>query len=118
MTLQLGQPGLGLPSPEYYEEESISDLYRNVLERLLVNLYEEEETLMAQEQLMEPSALTVHEERLRVWPPWPWPPWDGDDDDDDGGDDRKPGNRSEEAHKLAKKIIKFEKKIANISLDL
>lgn len=120
MTLLFGQPGLGLPSPEYYEEESITDLYRTILERLLLNLYKEEEALAAQEQVMEPSGLTVNEERLRMWPPWPWPPWDGDDDDD-GGDDgghRKPGNHSEQARKLAKNIIKFEKQIANISLDL
>ena len=122
MTLQFGQPSLGLPSPEYYESEVITDLYRNTLERLLITLAEKEEALVAEEQLMDPSALTVHEERLRVWPPWPWPPWEGDDDDDDdGGDDddhRKPGNRTERARKLAKNIINFEKKIANISLDL
>ncbi|THH29635.1 hypothetical protein EUX98_g4545 [Antrodiella citrinella] len=114
MTFYFGQPSLGLPSKEYYEEEDITDLYRNVLERLLLTLHEEED---AESTVMESvPGLVVHEERLRVWPPWPWPPWDGDDGDKD--DDKKPINRTEEAHKLAKRIIKFEKKIANASLDL
>lgn len=88
------------------------------MERLLINLYDEEEALLVQEQSLEAPELTVHEERLRVWPPWPWPPWGGDDDGDDDGGDHKPVNRTEEAHKLAKKIIEFEKKVANVSLDL
>lgn len=96
---------------EYYEEESIVELYRNVLERLLVTLDDEEDDLVESIVVIdESSGLVVHEERLRVWPPWPWPPW-GDDDD-------KPENRTERAHKLAKSIIKFEKAIAAISLDL
>ena len=56
--------------------------------------------------------MTVHEERLKVWPPWPWPPW-GDDDDGD-----KPEDPKDRAHRLAKGIIKFEKEIAKASLDL
>jgi len=72
---------------------------------------------------MDSPSLVVHEERLSVWPPWPWPPWGGDDDDDDdGGDDdghkHKPINRTQEARKLAQHILTFEKKIANVSLDL
>ncbi|CAL1704979.1 unnamed protein product [Somion occarium] len=118
MTFLLGQPSLGLPSKEYYEDESFTELYGSVLERLLINLYDEEEALLVQEQSLEAPELTVHEERLRVWPPWPWPPWGGDDDGDDDGGDHKPVNRTEEAHKLAKKIIEFEKKVANVSLDL
>ena len=34
----------------------------------------------------EAHKLVVHEERLRVWPPWPWPPWGDDDDGDDDED--------------------------------
>lgn len=77
---------------------------------------------------MDAPGLAVHEARLSVWPPWPWPPWggdedgDGDDDGGGGGDDddhkHKPVNRTKEAHKLAQSILSFEKKIANISLDL
>ncbi|KAI0709419.1 Metalloprotease [Earliella scabrosa] len=111
MTLWLSQADLGLPSKEYYEEESIVELYRNVLERLLITLDDEEDDLVESIVVIdESSGLVVHEERLRVWPPWPWPPW-GDDDD-------KPENRTERAHRLAKSIIKFEKAIAAISLDL
>ncbi|EIW60033.1 Metalloprotease [Trametes versicolor FP-101664 SS1] len=110
MTLWISQPDLGLPSKEYYEEESIVDLYESVLERLLLTLDDEDEELLASAQ---PSKFVVHEERLRVWPPWPWPPW-GDDDDGKG----EPVNRTERAHKLAKEVIEFEKKIANVSLDL
>ena len=96
---------------EYYEEEFIVELYRNVLERLLITLDDEEDDLVESIVVIdESSGLVVHEERLRVWPPWPWPPW-GDDDD-------KPENRTERAHRLAKSIIKFEKAIAAISLDL
>ena len=63
-------------------------------------------------------SLTVNEERLRVWPPWPWPPWGPEDPDNPDDPDRTPINRTEEAKKLAKGIIAFEKKIANASLDL
>lgn len=97
---------------EYYEEDAIVDLYRNVLERLLLALDDEEDKVVEVKAEVEgTSGLTAHEERLRVWPPWPWPPW-GDDDDD------KPENRTERAHKLAKAVIEFEKKIADASLDL
>ncbi|KAI0082770.1 metalloprotease [Panus rudis PR-1116 ss-1] len=119
MTLLFGQPQLGLPSKEYYEEESIVTLYRNVLERLLINLYDEEKLLAEQDDSLTSPGLAFHEERLRMWPPWPWPPWGGDDDGgDDDHDHDNPVNRTEEAHKLAKKIVKLERKIANASLDL
>ncbi|KAI0636818.1 Metalloprotease [Trametes polyzona] len=110
MTLWIGQAELGLPSKEYYEEEPIVALYQNVLERLLLTLDEEDEDLQRDEH---PSKLVVHEERLRMWPPWPWPPWG---DDDDGKNE--PVNRTERAHKLAKEVVEFEKKVANVSLDL
>ena len=128
MTLWFSQPSLGLPSKvrsdliihqllltvgqEYYEEESIVDLYRDVLERLLIALADEDDELADSTS----PALAVHEERLRVWPPWPWPPWDPEDPDKPGKD--KPINRTKEAPKLARQIIELEKKIANASLDL
>ncbi len=87
------------------------ELYRNVLERLLLTLDDEDDS-MDMKPKQEPG-LVVHEERLRVWPPWPWPPWG---DDDDGGE--KPENRSQRAKKLSTAIIEFEKKLANASLDL
>lgn len=92
-------------------------MYRKVLERLLITLHEEEDAEASAIQSATAPALAVHEERLRVWPPWPWPPWDGDGGDKDD-EDKKPVNRTEEAQKLAVDIITFEKKIANASLDL
>ncbi|KAJ3533585.1 hypothetical protein NM688_g7264 [Phlebia brevispora] len=119
MTLWFSQPNLGLPAKEYYEEEAIVDLYQSVLERLLINLADEEGELIAKSETLRPAGLPLYEERLRVWPPWPWPPWGPEDPDDpDDGGDHKPINRTEEAKKLAKAIIVFEKKLANASLDL
>ena len=98
---------------EYYEEESIVELYQNTLKRLLVTLDNEEDAILEGQVINEePSKLVVHEERLKVWPPWPWPPW-GDDDDGNS-----PENRTERAQRLAKEVIKFERRIANASLDL
>jgi len=111
------QPELGLPSKEYYEEESFIDLYQEVLERLLVTLSEEEEYVDGHEVHRLRSSETVYQERLRVWPPWPWPPWGGDDDGD-GHDDEPEPMDPEKAHVIAKNIIAFEKSIANASLDL
>lgn len=48
----------------------------------------------------------------KLWPPWPWPPWD------DPEDDKPEINQTEKAHKLAKKVLKFEGQIAKYSLDL
>ncbi|KIP08159.1 hypothetical protein PHLGIDRAFT_104734 [Phlebiopsis gigantea 11061_1 CR5-6] len=116
MTLWFSQPNLGLPSKEYYEEESIVELYQSVLERLIVATADEDEDDLS---LLPPAGLAVHEERLRVWPPWPWPPWDPEDPNEPGdGGDHKPINRTKEAPELAQKIIEFEKKLANASLDL
>lgn len=86
------------------------------MERLLIALDPDEDILVSDDKLVS-SGLQVHEERLRVWPPWPWPPWDGGDDDDDGGD-KKPGNRTNDAPRLARDILSFEKKVAKASLDL
>ncbi len=85
------------------------------MKRLLIALADEEE----EEVLSETSDPAVYQERLKIWPPWPWPPWgpeDPGDGDDDG--DNKPINRTKEAGKLAQEIIIFEKKLANVSLDL
>ncbi|OCH92395.1 hypothetical protein OBBRIDRAFT_802664 [Obba rivulosa] len=58
------QPSLGLTSKEYYEDEKITTLYRTVLERLLINLADQEEELLRQ-NTVEPEE-EVHEEHLRV----------------------------------------------------
>ncbi|KAI0818519.1 metalloprotease [Irpex lacteus] len=120
MTLWFSQPSLGLPAKEYYEEESIVEVYTSVLERLLIAIADEDEKLQLNELESDGNAFTVHEDRLRVWPPWPWPPWDPEDPDDPdhpGRKPQKPINRTKEAHQLAIDIIEFEKKIANVSLD-
>ncbi|KAI0093561.1 Metalloprotease [Irpex rosettiformis] len=119
MTLWFSQPSLGLPAKEYYEEESVVEVYTSTLERLLIAIADEDEKLQSREFEPFEHTLTVHEDRLRVWPPWPWPPWDPEDpnDPDHPGSPHKPINRTKEAHKLAVNIIEFEKKIANVSLD-
>lgn len=104
------------------------DLYKSVLERLLVALADEDDDDEYVVPMTETqgNTLAVHEERLKVWPPWPWPPWDpqdpGDPDHpgpgDPPGSPHKPINRTKEAPRLAAKIIEFEKKLANASLDL
>ena len=61
--------------------------------------------------------MTVQASDDHVWPPWPWPPWD--EDDHDGDDDgKKPVNWTERAHKLARKVVEFERELAKASLDL
>lgn len=60
--------------------------------------------------------MLINDEDANVWPPWPWPPWGGDDDDDDEGD--KPHNRTLEIQQLAREVVKFERKLAQASLDL
>ncbi|KAF8969921.1 hypothetical protein BDZ97DRAFT_1793392 [Flammula alnicola] len=110
MVLWFNQPALGLPSKEYFEDESMRKIYAQALERLLIALADEEEA----EQLGKSSSVLTKNEDANVWPPWPWPPWGGDDED--GGD--KPVNRTLEAHKLAKKVVAFERKLAQASLDL
>jgi endothelin-converting enzyme len=82
-----------------------------VLGRLLVALADEDDALKLKAQT--PSFAENGDSN--VWPPWPWPPWGGNGDDDD---DKKPVNRTEQAYKLAKKVVKFERKIAKASLDL
>ena len=68
--------------------------------------------------LLRDSPVLVSNEDSYFWPPRPYPPWegDGDEDEDDGGGEHV--NRTLRAHKLAKKIVKFERKLAQASLDL
>ncbi|KAI0341783.1 Metalloprotease [Trametopsis cervina] len=123
MTLGFSQPNLGLPSKEYYDGEP-AEFYTTVLERLLLSIIDEDEDAEEKGVEHDSQATPVHQERLRVWPPWPWPPWDGEDPDDPDhpGDEphkpHEPVNRTEEAHILAIKIVEFERKLANASLDL
>ncbi|KAK7449695.1 hypothetical protein VKT23_013168 [Stygiomarasmius scandens] len=113
MVLWFSQPGLGLPSKEYYQEAEITDVYQEVLARLILAVVEAEEESLHQKQEM--STLTFTAQGENAWPPWPWPPWGGEGDDD-GGD--KPENQSEKAYELAKKVLQFETKLADASLDL
>lgn len=82
-----------------------------MLERLLLTLSDEDEKLLQKAS----SVLVMNSNAANLWPPWPWPPWGDDDDDKD--DDKKP-NKTEIAHKMAKKVVKFERKLAKASLDL
>jgi hypothetical protein len=76
-----------------YEDRSISDKYRDTLQRLLLEI----DTLE-----IEMSA--------RDWPPWPWPPWRG------GG--KKPEGKSAKALRLANNIVAFEKKLVEKHTDM
>ena len=99
---------------EYFEEKDIVDLYQETLAKFIEALDETPERSVEKE--LEPASDT--EEKQKVWPPWPWPPWGDDDNDGHHGGDGQPGNKSERAQELAKKVVKFEKQIANASLDL
>jgi endothelin-converting enzyme len=79
------------------------EVYASVLERLLIIHYN-------------PSrALVINEDPESTWPPIPWPPWgDGDDDGHDDG----PKDRPKNATILAEEVVKFERKLAQASLDL
>src|SRR5258708_20717005 len=84
------------------------EVYESVLERLLIIHYEAEKS--------NPSrTLVINEDPAGTWPPIPWPPW-GDDDDDDHDDD--PKDRPKNATTLAEEVVKFERKLAQASLDL
>jgi endothelin-converting enzyme len=83
------------------------ELYTSVLERLLIIHYETKKR--------DPSrALVNNEDSPSTWPPWPWPPWG---DDEDGGGDG-PKDRPRNATTLAEEVVKFERKLAQASLDL
>jgi endothelin-converting enzyme len=96
---------------EYYADDDVREMYRRVLERLIVSLTEEESKFMQKKR----DALVNQAES--VWPPWPWPPWGDDDGGGDEDEDPKP-NRTVDAHKLAEKVLQLESKIAAVSLDL
>ena len=86
-----------------------------------MTLADAEDNATQQENLLrKDSPVLVGNKDSYTWPPWPWPPWEGDgdgDDDEDDGDDN-PINKTLGAHELAKKIVKFERKLAQASLDL
>ena len=85
------------------------EVYASVLERLLSIQYEAKKG--------NPSrALVNDEDSPSTWPPWPWPPW-GDDDGGDGDGDG-PKDRPRNATTLAEEVVKFERKLAQASLDL
>ena len=89
-----------------------------------MTLADAEDNAIQQKRLLRrDSPVLVSNEDSDNWPPWPWPPWDGDgnggdgdEDEDDGGGKR--ANKTLTAHELAKKIVKFERKLAQASLDL
>lgn len=64
------------------------------------------------QSLQSSQTLVNNEDSMNSWPPWPWPPW-GDEDDGDGG-----GDRPKNATQLAEEVVKFERKLAQASLDL
>ena len=84
------------------------EVYTSVLERLLIIHYEAEKGKTSR-------ALVINEDPENTWPPIPWPPW-GDDDDD--GHDDDPKDRPKNATTLAEEVVKFERKLAQASLDL
>jgi len=86
------------------------EVYTGVLEHLLMVHYEAEG-----QPLQSSQALVNNEDSVNSWPPWPWPPW-GDDDGDGDGD--RPGDRPKNATQLAEEVVKFERKLAQASLDL
>lgn len=130
-TLWFVQPDLGLPSKvrcsldtrvladihklqEYFAEKDIVELYQDTMSKILEALDETPEKLA--QKSPEPSTDT--EEKQKVWPPWPWPPWGDEDHDGHHGDGRQPTNKSQKARDLANDVFKFEKQIADASLDL
>jgi len=110
MVLWFSQSGLSLPSKEYYEHENLLAEFQTVVERLLFALTEPVETSR------HASSTFVINESTNVWPPWPWPPWG--DDDGDSDEDEEPVDRRRKARKLAKHVVKMERRLANASLDL
>ena len=125
MSLWFSQPGLGLPSKvcssvlcsqyfyscipqEYYAEEDIRNLYTETLAKLIFAL----DDVKSEAKIDVKMAVQDTEQQQKLWPPWPWPPW-GDDDNK-----KEPMNKTEHAKRLAKKVVKFEQKIADASLDL
>jgi endothelin-converting enzyme len=83
--------------------------FQTVAERVIFALSESEE---ASQRI---STTFTTNEAGNIWPPWPWPPW-GDDGDDEP--DKEPVDRRRRAHKLAKQVVKLERRLAKASLDL
>ncbi|KAI0306551.1 Metalloprotease [Multifurca ochricompacta] len=108
MILWFQQPRLGLPSKEYFEDQTMRKVYESVLEHLLSPHYGEEENRHMSQVLVN------NEDAVNVWPPWPWPPWG----DDDGDGDDSPEHRRKNATELAGEVVRFEWKLARASLDL
>ncbi|EJD02334.1 endothelin-converting enzyme 1 [Fomitiporia mediterranea MF3/22] len=117
MTLWFFQPDLGLPSKEYYKEKDIVKLYEDTLARMLLALDDTPDESASYSASGDDVLVLETDEKIKVWPPWPWPPWGGEDDDDDGRA-KRPLNKTERAAKLAKSVVKFEKRVAKASLDL
>ncbi|KAI5123330.1 hypothetical protein M0805_001755 [Coniferiporia weirii] len=113
MTLWFFQPSLGLPSKEYFEEKDIRDLYRETLAHMLLSLDSDDKEYIAPQDVIDHDT----EEKVKVWPPWPWPPW-GDDDDNNDDDKGPPNKDKERANALAREVVRFERRIADASLDL
>lgn len=90
------------------------EIYTDVIVQLLYDLDNEDEEFIMREEI---GKLIQQDTSENVWPPWPWPPWDGDDDDDKLPKP-KPGPRKPDTPDVqAKKVVEFEKKIADASLD-
>ncbi|KAF8580903.1 zincin [Ramaria rubella] len=103
MVLWFYQPELGLPSKEYFEENSTLEVYTSTITRIFSALEQE------QSDYAEPTS-----NRPNLWPPVPWPPW-GDDDDDEDSPQPQPRKTPRE---LAVAVVTFEREIARASLDL
>ncbi|KAH8116927.1 endothelin-converting enzyme 1 [Phellopilus nigrolimitatus] len=88
MTLWFYQPDLGLPSKEYYNEKPIRKLYEDTLARMLLALDDGVDA----EELLSHDTEEQHP--------------------------KKPINKTERARAIAPKVVEFERRIANASLDL
>jgi endothelin-converting enzyme len=100
---------------EYYGDESIRDVYRNVLERLILAFYDDDHENSAMSGTPR-GDFVLNENNDDPWPRLPWPPWGPDKPNDR---DRVPHvNKSEKAYSLSKRVLKLETQIANASLDL
>lgn len=89
------------------------DQFQIVVESLLYGLAESEES---EESVQHTKPTFAVNEDANLWPPWPWPPWGDDDEDPDMPKD--PSDRKRRAHKLAKQVVKLERRLAKASLDL
>lgn len=102
---------------EYYEDQSIREIYQDVIEKLLLSLAEDDDD----DELSIPQPLVAQDtaKTSGLWPPWPWPPWDDPEDDEPIPGIPKPKpDPKERAKQLAKGVLEFESDIAKASLDL